>query len=171
MRRFLVIAGLLCTSSVCLAQDFDFKGVYLDQPATPAEIKSKLGVDCGAGRPGFQICNGRVTVAGRNADMNLVIGQSGKVQRIALTFDTSSFNAVENALMQKFGAPKVEIGQVQNRMGAKYDDRTDVWGEAPGPTVRLSQHAGSLDEASLRFWTEEDRVMLERLNNGDPSDI
>ncbi|MBS0431169.1 MAG: hypothetical protein JSS21_02020, partial [Proteobacteria bacterium] len=103
---------------------------------------------------------------------NLVIGQSGKVQRIALTFNADDFSAIESAVIQKFGKPTdVETGEVENRMGAAFPQRTDVWGTSPSPTVRLSHYAATLDHGSLTFQSEEDRQMLERVDKGDPNDL
>lgn len=170
--KALGVLACVALSFNAFAAALDFKGIVLDQPATPQLIADKLHVKCGEGTPGMQVCNGFVTVGGVGAQLNLVIGVSGKVQRIALDFDADDFAAVESAMIQKFGAPEsAETSVVQNRMGARFDQTVDRWGTAPEPAARLARYSAVVTRGSLVFRSEEDRQLLRRINAGNPNDI
>jgi len=158
----LVFLGITCWLTVPVASAFDFKGIKLGSTATVEQVKEKLGVQCGAGARGMTICNGRVTVGREPGDMNLVINDQGIVQRIAITLKPYSFDALEPLLIEKFGPPqKTTRSQVQNRMGAKFDDVSHLWEENDGDNQLLFwKYAGSIDSSVLNFRTKADRDLL-----------
>lgn len=141
------------------ASAYDFKGVEVGKPATPALIKEKLGVDCGAGFAGIQVCNGLVTIAKEPARMNLVINKDGIVQRIHLTLDPSAFDAIAPLLVEKFGPPTAtKRDVVQNRMGAKFDQVDYYWKNEQEDMMSYGRYATTLDTSSLYIGTKEDRA-------------
>src|SRR5215471_924305 len=140
---------------------FDFKGFTIGAPAKPEEVKEKLGVKCGLGSGGSQVCNGRVTVGKEPAQMNMVINPSGIIQRIRLSLSPNAFEIIAPLLTEKFGAPtKTERGEVQNRMGAKFDQTSMLWRGENGVEVIYQKYTGSLDSSSLYFSTAEDRELM-----------
>lgn len=155
----LVLAALLSTAAS--ARNYDFKGVQIGTMATPQMIKDRLGVECGAGAPGMQICNGNVTIAKEPADLNLVIGSNGQVQRILLSLQPGSFDLIEHELMRKFGAPtRRESPSVQNRMGATFQQIRDIWMGDNGVKMVFERYTGSIDNSTLYFSTEADRRLM-----------
>ena len=158
MRRvlFLLLFVPLCANA------FDFKGVVIGAPATPELINEKLGVSCGVGFEGIQVCNGTVTIARESARMNLVISSTGVVRRINLTLSPAVFDVIAPLLVEKFGPPeKIKRGEVQNRMGAKFDQVEYYWQNSTGHQVIYEKYAGSLDSTTLNFSTREDREKLQ----------
>ena len=150
---------------------FDFKGIVLGGPATPAQVNDKLGVSCGTGISGTQVCNGSVSIARENAKMNLLINASGIVQRIDLSLSPSSFDVIAPLLIEKFGPPaKTDRSEVQNRLGAKFEQVIHLWrdGEAE---VQYRKFAGTVDASSLYFSTKEDRELRSQRTANRRGDI
>jgi hypothetical protein len=160
MKLLQVAAIFLFTSLSFSAYGFDFKGVVLGGEATPEYIKEKLGVDCGEGAYGTQVCNGDVTIALEAATMNLVISKTGHVQRIVLSLSPDSFDIVSLELSKKFGRPKISTSVVQNRMGAKYKQIELTWSSKLGGSVIYSKYPVSLERSYLSFRTKEDEKFL-----------
>jgi len=142
---------------------FDFKGVALGAPVTPDQILEKLGVRCGAGIVGTQVCNGGVTIARESATLNLVIGTEGNVRRIDLTLSPQSFDVVAPLMIEKFGTPtKTTRSELQTRMGVKVDQITHWWRNDAEFEVSYRKYAGTLDSSNLYFSTKEDREILSK---------
>jgi hypothetical protein len=140
------------------ASAYDFKGVEVGKPATPALIKEKLGVECGAGYAGIQVCNGLVTVAREPAKMNLVIDKDGIVQRIHLMLEPSAFETIAPLLVKKFGSPTTtKRDVVQNRMGAKFDQVDHYWINDRGEAMSYGKYGATLDSSSPYIGTKADR--------------
>ena len=169
MRSHWLIALLLLPS---VALGFDFKGIAIGAPATPEQVQEKLGVRCGAGADGKQVCNGNVTIAQERSYMILVISAQGVVQRIFLSLSPEAFDIVAPLLLEKFGpAASTSRSQVQNRMGAKFDQVIHLWKDEQENQVFYSRYSGTVDKSVLSFTTKEDRGMLNK-NRGNPkSDI
>lgn len=137
------------------AAAYDFKGVHVGQPATPESIREALGVSCGEGYPGSQVCNGTQTIAGAVARMNLVIGVSGNVQRIMLVFPSQDYGHVEAAMLEKFGPPtEREESVVQNRLGATFDQVHSHW-IGDGVYISMSRLSADITESNVVFYSQE----------------
>jgi hypothetical protein len=169
MKRICALAVFLTASGYATA--FDFKGVELGGPATIEQVE-KLGVKCGKGANNRQICNGYTTVAGRGgAYCNLVINEQGLVQRISLSFPESGFAVTEEGLIEKFGKPSATREEkVQNRMGATFDQRVQMWTDTAGNTVMLSRFGAKVDESTLYFGTPADAELWKSLS-GNKKDL
>ena len=157
-----------------LAFAYDFKGIAIGEPATPDLVQEKLGVECGLGGSGrdMQICNGDVTIAGESAYMNLVISPLGVVQRIHLSLSPDAFDIVAPLLVEKFGPPSsTDRSEIQNRMGAKFDQVIYLWEDKHENQILYSRYSGSVDTSSLNFSTEEDREMIKKVMGDPKSDI
>lgn len=144
---------------------FDFKGIHVGKPATSKQVLEKLGAECGTGGGNLKyVCNGSVTIAREPAKINLVIGSADIVQRINLSLSPESFDHVAPALIGKFGKPtSTKRSELQNRMGAKFNQVTHTWLKKDGRMVSYQKYAGSLDHSTLNFSTKEDRDFLEKL--------
>ena len=112
-----------------------------------------------------------MTVARENARMNLVISAAGIVQRIDLTLQPQTFDTLAPLLIEKFGPPaKTERSELQNRMGAKFDQVLHVWRDGESE-VQYSKYAGSIDSSRLYFGTKEDRELLNKQKANRRGDI
>lgn len=169
MKRWLVI-GLVVASAAVYGQTFDFKGIRLGARSTPDQVTEKLGVACGLGFEDAQVCNGRVTVAGEWATLNLVISPSGVVRRMAFTLDPDSFEIVAGELEKKFGKPaQRKVSALQNAMGTSYEQQEWVWRGADRALITYRKYAGTTQASSLNFSTREDREKLESLRRSKRS--
>lgn len=158
MSRLCLFVSLLLLSASAIA--LDFKGITIGAPATSEQVLEKLGVKCGAGVNEIQVCNGTVTIARESARMNLVINASGIIQRIALSLSPKAFDIVAPLLIEKFGPPtKTDRSELQNRLGAKFDQVVHFWREGDAEVV-YRKYEGSIDSSSLYFSTKEDRDLL-----------
>jgi hypothetical protein len=156
-----IILALLCLAVINPAIAFDFKGIAVGKTASTSDVTSKLGVECGTGSVGRQICNGEVTIARESASMNLVIGPNGIVDRINLELSPESFDAVAPELIRKFGKPtSTSKSTVQNRMGARYPQVVYLWSARDGTQVIYSKYTISLDKSSLNFSTKSERDFI-----------
>jgi hypothetical protein len=178
-----------------LAHALDFKGLEIGAPATPAVVEKALervyeplpgldestrkmleennqvtNVKCGVGgaEKQIQVCNGLVTVAEQLADANVVISATGRLQRISLRFKSYGFEAVESAMLKKFGKPTTLRSGVQSRAGADYEQIEHTWRDGKGNFVTLTRFAGTVDKSSLYFASpEEVKFMEDRRSKSD----
>jgi len=117
------IIGLISTASIAaahhaphLTQPLEFKTLVLGAPTTPAQVEAVLTtpcgmkggtcdaldkkiqedrkVTCGLGGGGVQVCNGSTTIADTIAEVNVVIGADGILQRIHLTFSNLGYPSI-----------------------------------------------------------------------------
>ena len=189
--------ALLLALAICgEAQAFDFKGLVLGEPITPAEVEARLNtgckgrdnkpcdsidsmlydkgrIRCGEGWEGAQVCNGTTTAAGYPADVNIVIGANGALRRVYLTrLDPDGFDAIRQEITAKFGAPKSTAAPVlRNAFGATFRQAEVTWTDAKRRHVTLSKYAGTTEAGSLLFATPEDRIATERAKKGKTGDL
>lgn len=156
------------------ARVFDFKGVVIGGPTTLKEIQEKLGVRCVGDWGGAfsYVCNGSTTIAQENAYLNLVVNAQHVVQRIALHFDSRSFEVIERELIRKFGQPvETERHALQNAFGAAFEQVEHRWVGSDGTEVTFQRFAGKFDKSLLYFSTAEDRAILEKSNKDRSKDM
>lgn len=73
----------------------------------------------------------------------------GKTVSVSVTFSPMRFDSVVGALGAKYGPPASDQqGEVQNRMGAKFDQREVVW-KAEGLEMKASLRGSDLTESKL----------------------
>lgn len=193
----LLASFLLATAlSPALAAPLEFKGLVLDGPTTPEQvvaalrtdcevlgkpcddtwqgIHDRMAVTCGAGgtEGDLQVCNGRTSIAGVDADANVVIGPEGRLQRIWLTISAYGHDATLEALRQKYGAPKSSRrSTVRNGFGAPFNQLETVWHGDGGQTLTVSKYGATTDKSSIFFSTQADRETLSRATRGDAADL
>ena len=179
-----------------MAAPLEFKGLVLDAPTTPEQVVSglrtecevlgkpcddtwqriheRMAVSCGAGGADgrLQVCNGRTSIAGTDADANVVIGPDGRLQRIWLTISAYGHDSVLEALKSKLGPPKSSRrSTVRNGFGAPFTQIETVWHGDGGQTLTVSRYGATTDKSSVFFSTKADRDTLARANRGDPGDL
>lgn len=185
-----VVAMLGFLAGTACAQSLEFKGLQLGQVTTPSQVEEKLKTDeaqklcgrsegpcadlvnvaCGAGNSGIQVCNGKTTITGSQADVNVVIGADGRLQRIFLTFSNYAYDDVHDALLKKFGKPSsVKRYGVQNGFGAQFAQVDTIWLRPGGLKLRLSRYGASTDDSVVYFSTKADDEMLK--HSGDSNDL
>ena len=104
--------------------------------------------------------------------MNLVINAHGILQRIFLSLSPDDFDTVAPLLLEKFG-PTISTSrtQVQNRMGAKFDQVVHLWTDEQENQVLYSRYSGTVDKSSLSFSTKADRDMFNKSRGNPRGDI
>jgi len=167
---FLPLMAALCFPLAAAA--FDFKGLELGAVASPADIKSKVGIRCWKKkRDGTQTCEGRSTVAGAVTFARVVVDADGTVQDIGLRFSEEDFSKVESGLREKFGEPSTERSEVQNRMGAGFNQVTHTWKNEQRDLVVLVRYANDINHSVLLFMTAKSAESDAAASKGDPTDL
>jgi hypothetical protein len=176
-------AALLIAAST---QAMDLKGIVLGSPATTEQIEAafaikgdsplaqfkQMHVKCGVGSKAMQVCNGFTTVAGVSGQLNCVISKEGIVQRMNVTFGSSQFIKVRDAVLEKMGKPSVRRKDLdQNRMGATFENEYLLWKDAAGNETYLREYAGDLDTSILSLTTRGDRELITNTSKGDSKDL
>ena len=195
MRPLIAIVFVLSVSPA-LAAPLEFKGLVLDAPTTPEQvvealrtecvslgnpcdetwqgIHDRMAVACGTGgsEGQFQVCNGRTSIAGVDADANVVIGPDGRLQRIWLTITAYSHDAALDALKVKYGVPKSSRrSTVSNGFGASFNQLESIWHGDAGQTLTVSRYGATTEKSTVFFSTQADRETLSRALRGDAEDL
>jgi hypothetical protein len=158
MKVILFVLTLMLSQSIAA---FDYKGIELGKTYSLEEIREKIGVECGAGSEGMQVCNGSASFASEAAQINIVLNKVNSVQRIALTLSPSAFEEIARLLKDKFGRPaKVEASKIQNRFGAQYTQLIHTWRKKGELELIYTKYAGGLETSYLHFSTKDDRQLL-----------
>lgn len=179
--KITIFASFIAFVSSANAANFDFKGLVLDSKVTPDEVMEALTtecssvanvcsrelerlhdsrkVKCGLGVNNFQICNGWTTVAGQNAEINVVIDDSGVLIRMMLLFSNYGYEAVYRAMVEKFGKPSaVKNVPVQNGFGAQYMRRDSIWKGEIGQQINVQNYTNTLETSMVMFTSKRDRI-------------
>ena len=172
IRCALIAATFSVLAAPTYAQTFDFKGISIGQPATPEQVKQAMGVDCGPGINGMQVCNGRVPVGSYSNDVNLVISPTGNIQRISLEFSSSMYEGFVGALTDKYGKPTdIYETTLQNGYGAQFRQTITEWKGSNEVMIQLVRYHTGTDTSRLYYSTKEDRDMLNRNRSINSSDF
>lgn len=89
------------------------------------------------------------------------------LRNIRADFSPGEFSAVLAALSSKYGAPKVKNYEVQNAMGATFDNVLAVW-DLPDGNITAQKRSGKIDESTVAFTSHAFNEDLERLVGGSP---
>lgn len=99
--------------------------------------------------------NQKETIAGVPAKYLTITTQNGTIKRVSVTFSSSDFTRVAEAIQGKYGPPdSTSNRELQNRMGAKFLDIRMRWlngtPETGGPFMSLSKYVTSdITQSSL----------------------
>jgi hypothetical protein len=169
--------------AAALAGDLEFKGLVMEAEVSTEQVESSLkvpceqfwktcdeswqrihdqtAVKCGNGHKGAKVCNGQTSIAGARADVNVVIGPDGRLQRILLTVSANSYEIVLSELAKKYGpASSVRSYRVQNGFGASFAQVDSAWQGANGQKLRVSRYASTLDKSTVHFSTRADEAWM-----------
>jgi hypothetical protein len=153
------------------AHAYDFKGIEIGAPATMDQIKEQTGVKCGAGAAGMKVCTGYSTIVGGQAFTNIVLDDSGIVQRILVDFDSKDYDQVAAALVEKFGSPtRRDVSTIQNRAGAQFAQVTMKW-ESGDNHVLLERYSSKITRSMLYMSTQKDRELMRSMKRANDKDI
>ncbi|MFM0158537.1 MULTISPECIES: hypothetical protein [Paraburkholderia] len=153
-----VVAAASSLSSHALGSPLELDGLTVGQAATADAVQVSLGVTCGEGYQGTQVCNGITSYADHPAEANVVIGADGVVDRIFLTIDHDSYEDTVKALRRKFGPPRSSAHPVvQNEFGASFQQEQLVWYGARGTQLYASRYATDIDHATILLTTKRGR--------------
>ncbi|CAN0491551.1 unnamed protein product, partial [Phaeothamnion confervicola] len=74
--------------------------------------------------------------------------------------EPSSFDVLAPLLIEKFGQPtKTDRKDIQNRMGAHYEQVSHFWRGADETAIYYSKYTGRVDSSVLSITTKEDRKL------------
>uniref|UniRef100_A0A1A7GDT3 Uncharacterized protein n=1 Tax=biofilter metagenome TaxID=1070537 RepID=A0A1A7GDT3_9ZZZZ len=150
---------------------FELKGLTLGASTSPDQVSSAMGVKCGEGANGMQVCNGPTTIGGVWGSVNIVISPTKQLQRIQFSFDEDSFDTLAEAFTEKYGKPKIERSVAQNAFGAKFNQTALTWSEVGGNQIHLSKNLTKRGSAFIWFSTKNDREMLGTSRKANKDDL
>ncbi|MBU1206459.1 MAG: hypothetical protein KKH04_05960 [Proteobacteria bacterium] len=153
----IMIFALLCVSTSVLAQSepFEFKGITLGSDIAAIEGNSRFSCRDSNSPGADQTCSLREgeTIAGAPVSALLLTFYGRKLHGIYIWFDAKHFPQVAGALKEKYGEGDLKTKEVQNRMGATFENRIYTW-RKPGATLHVERFAGKLDRSSVIFRTD-----------------
>lgn len=98
---------------------------------------------------GGNLTYGGINFGQRNGEVRLL---DGKLASIYCVLDPSEFNEAVKVYATKFGSPKVETDQVQNKAGTKFDRTTAIFKTADTiVTIRTTGGLGRIDTGSIEI--------------------
>lgn len=148
-------------------QPLDFKGLVVGSATEQASVERALGIKCDSDGAGQRtICNGVSTIVDSLAQVNIVIGPDGVLDRISITVDSGAFDSVAEGFTRKFGrASHASHPIVQNGFGANFRQDEREWLGSNGTQLVIEKFAGSTDSSSVYFSTLRDRKLLNSIGN------
>ena len=157
------------SNNAAIADDtFVFKGLLVGGVVNPRDVEQALRpeapfigtVKCGSGAGGMQVCIGNSSAAGVPAIVNAVIS-NGHLIRISLSIPSEFFDTATQGAIEKYGRPlKTTSSNLQNRMGANFENTTLFWGNELGTYLQMSKYGSTIDRGSIYFGTAEDTALL-----------
>jgi hypothetical protein len=166
-----LIAAFIVGAASVNAGAFELKGLVLGSPTTPDAVHQAMGVKCGEGANGMQVCNGPSSIGGVSGYANIVINAKGTLQRISFSFDSGSFFPLAEAFEEKYGKHATRRLAMQNGFGAKIDSVEKIWSKKDGRRIELEENSGRIGKALALFTTQEDRGLIDKVNKADRSDM
>lgn len=190
--------AIAARQTVSVSPPLEFKTLVIGAPTTPDEVEKALAIPCGVSfGPGaapctdldkvvqqarlvkcglggheVQVCNGTTTIAGSPADVNVVIGSDGLLQRIYLTLSEIGYDDVVQALISKFGeAQHGSHSTLQNGFGTTFQQEERIWVGPNRTQLLLNKYAGDVDHSIVYFSTQSDRDLMTGAGNSPSNDL
>ncbi|MFH1019888.1 MAG: hypothetical protein V1782_04630, partial [Pseudomonadota bacterium] len=89
----------------------------------------------------------------------------GQVEYVSFKFRSYDSQNLSDLLKAKYGAPKSEkAGQIQNKMGATFDQLTMYW-EGENVSILFQSRAGKIDEGRVDVSTKKHKQHLEAVSS------
>lgn len=134
---------VVLTASIFLcgsAFGFDLRGVELGKFAPPGQLHSALGMVC------LRKCGqGRTEIAGARCTTAVAFNDEKLVDEIVATFSFSDFEAVKEALINKYGKPTEHFtAQGITGNGIHLTRVTGIWRDDAGNELMLQNYSDAL---------------------------
>jgi hypothetical protein len=136
-----------------------FKGIRLGDAIS--RYDGKNGFTCQAEEFGQRTCVRKRdavfvpdSIAEQPIDWILLQFVNNGLARIVLQVRSEHFQAVRDALSEKYGPPAVEKQHIQNRMGARFENDVDTWRRAGGKVVLL-KYGNEITHSLLIYKTDQ----------------
>lgn len=157
--RLARLGALLLLSSVASAQDspLEFKGIALGSDISTVESSGRFSCRDSQSPLADRMCylklREKETIAGAPVRVLLLHYYSGKLERITVAFDEKHFSQVTAALMEKYGQGQLKTEEVQNRMGATFENKTYSWRRGAA-TLQARRYSSKLDTSTVMYGTD-----------------
>ena len=177
MRLSLVAAIVICgTAAAQQAPPLGFKDLILGMPLAESGLSTRL--NCKHENPPRCVYLGKYaggpaeTIAGEPINAILLSRRDGAIDSIMVTFKAKAFEQVRDGLAEKYPGLKCAHAQVQNRMGATFDQVVCSYETADGNHVELDKRGGgTVDESYMYFTTAENRTAAAKQRASGRKDI
>lgn len=161
MRRWPAVFAMAIAMPALAADPLTFKGIALGTPR--AEVLAALPVvscqgdrcawappeSCHRPLPPDDFCYKAFSYGGVMPDFGAVTFRDGQLVQVVIGFRSERFAELAAAMLERFGSAKQdETGQVQNRMGATFENRRLGWVSGRA-ALSIVQRTGSVDQGSV----------------------
>lgn len=130
---------------------FTFRDIVAGEP-----VDAKSFAYCGKRSAIIRECKDYLgKVAGKDASITSVTN-NGLLYSLTVIFSHNDYDELLRAFSSKYGQPcKEEVGEVQNRMGAKFPERNTLWCFATGKML-LKEYVDDLNTSGAIY--RDDKV-------------
>jgi len=158
MKSFVAAAVLMAASFAHAETDtFEFKGMALGADVAQFEknrrflcLKPKnasADLACGMRRADGE------TIAGIPVESLMLFFTEAKLQTIYITFASKEFDTVVAALQEKYGKVTPLTDEVQNRMGATFNNETYSWRKSD-QVLKAEKYGSKITTSRVTFQTD-----------------
>lgn len=157
--RAITFLGLICACTSVLAQSepFEFKGIALGSDIAAIESSSRFSCRDPNSPIADRTCSLRYgekeTIAGAPVNTLLLHFYGGKLHAISISFEAKNFSQVADALKEKYGEAVFKTEEIQNRMGATFENRIYTW-RRPEAILEAKRFSSKIDTSSAFFRTD-----------------
>ncbi len=164
LRIGLTVLAIAATSTHAM----DIKGITIGMPASAVLQKyphlkcapmSQNREVCGDSRPAdkptYKMVAPELETYGGERVLGFLVGMGeGEVRLVSIKLETSKYEAVSAALVERYGKPaSSRTSTVQNRMGAKFDQEERIW-QAGEYRLLAKRRSSSIDQMEVSLSTE-----------------
>lgn len=149
LRLFAVTACSIATFTCFAAESppIEFKGIRIGSKT--ADLPNNWRCEYKKTKFSDTVCTAfKETIAGAQARLGIVYAFEYKVNVISIVFDSSDYQQIKLALIEKYGTGDVNDFEVTNRMGASFDNQTVTWADSAN-LMTLTKRSGNVDRGGL----------------------
>lgn len=153
---FWLLGGLLSLAALSApaAERLGFKGVELGSSLAQIASNPKFACHVITTPIADKVCSLRPqekeTIAGAPIDSIFYFYDQSGLTSIVVNLPEGHFQAVIDALTEKYGMPVLKTEAVKNLKGVAHENRTYRW-QRPEGSLQAERYAGRLDRSSIRF--------------------
>ena len=115
-------------------------------------------------------CGGGVTIGGKDGFAHVNLDKKRVVESISIKFKPDDFDSVSEAIIKKYGKPKVLKSIISNAMGASFAQVEMEWKNKTAIMV-LRKYDDKIDEGNLWVVTNKKLKEYDQKNQKNKSDI